>query len=143
MSDATKANWRESWRKGFAPVISTAGLESLRAGLIDDDERLLQGTTTSPPRLAAVPDWPCEGACGVGYAAWQGDGAATVREVDEAFAKYCFAADEAMGEIAGCRWFLNFFDDAPRDEARRELLPEVEAELRRRGELVEQLGVQS
>ena len=135
MSDATKANWRESWRRGVAPAISTPGLRALRAGLVADDARLLQGATTSPPPLMAVQDWPCEGACGIGFAAWQGDGAATVDEVEQAFAKCCFDADAAMGEPAACRWFLNWFDDTPRDEMRRELTAEIDVELRRRGVL--------
>ena len=32
---------------------------------------------------------------------------------------------ERLGEPAACRWFLNWFDDTPRDQMRRELLAEV------------------
>ena len=37
----------------------------------------------------------------------------------------CFAIDQRLGEPAGCRWFLNWFDETPRDEMRRLLLAEV------------------
>ena len=35
-------------------------------------------------------------------------------------------------EPAACRWFLNWYDDTPRDEVRRELLAEVELALAER-----------
>lgn len=50
---------------------------------------------------------------------------ATVREVEEFFARMCYEIDLRVGEPAGCRWFLNWFDDTPRDEMRSELLTEV------------------
>jgi hypothetical protein len=34
--------------------------------------------------------------------------------------------DQRLGEPAACRWFLNWFDETPRDEMRRLLLPEVQ-----------------
>ncbi len=58
-----------------------------------------------------------------------GFGRARVEECEEFFAKSCFDADERLGEKAACRWFLNWFDDTPRDQMRRDLLTEVEAEL--------------
>jgi hypothetical protein len=118
-------SWRKVWREGLAPQISQAGLEALRLALIQDDPRLLQGATTSPPPLQCVQDWPVEAACGLGYCAWQGDGLETVAEVEEYFARACFEADQRLGEPAGCRWFLNWFDETPREEMRRQLLTEV------------------
>lgn len=127
--------WRSTFRDGFAPVLSTAALEALATALRDDDPLLIQGATTQPPPLQCVADWPCEAGCGISYAAWQGDKLETVGDVEFAFAKACFDADQRLGEPAGCRHFLNFFDDTPRDTMRAELLPEVERELaRRRGE---------
>lgn len=126
-------SWRYVWRNGFVPSISTAGLQALKTALETDDPRLTQGSTTTPPPLMAVQDWPCEGACGVGYAGWQGDGLETVGKVEEYFAKLCFEADQRLGEPAACRWFLNWFDDTPRDEMRRELLAEVKESLCQRG----------
>lgn len=124
--------WRKVWRKGFAPLLSTAGLEALKKALETDDPALIQGATTNPPPLECVQDWPVEGACAVSYALWKGGGSGLVGDVEEAFARACFNCDEALGESVGCRWFLNFFDETHRDEARRLLIPEVGRELDRR-----------
>jgi hypothetical protein len=118
-------SWRMVWREGFAPVLSTAGLQALRQALLADDPRLLQGATTSPPPLMCVQEWPVEGCCGLGWCGWHGEGLETVGEVEEFFARCCFEADQRLGEPAACRWFLNWFDDTPRDVMRRELLAEV------------------
>lgn len=125
-------SWRKVWREGIAPSLSTSGLESLRHGLRVDDERLLQGATTSPPPMQCVQDWPTEAACFIGFCAWQGDGLDKVGEVEEFFAQVCREADERLKEPAACRWFLNWADDTPRNIVRRELLGEVENELARR-----------
>jgi hypothetical protein len=117
--------WRDCWRRGLAPRIGTAGLEALRAALESDDARLLQGATTSPPPLNCVSDWPVEAACALAYTEWQGNGKATVAEVEDGFAQLCFEADQRLGEPAACRWFLNAYDDWPRAEMRRLLLEEV------------------
>lgn len=124
--------WRLVWRRGLAPELSTAGLEALREALIADDPRLTQGSTTTPPPLMTVLDWPVEAACALGYCGWQGDGLETVGEVEEYFARVCFEADQRLGEPAACRRFLNWFDETPRDEMRRELLAEVEQTLAER-----------
>jgi hypothetical protein len=68
----------------------------------------------------------------VGFCAWKGDGLETVAEVEEFFARVCFEADQVLGEPAACRWFLNWFDETPRDEMRRQLLPEVNRVLAQR-----------
>ncbi len=125
-------SWRKVWREGLAPQLSTAGLEALRSGLQNDDPRLIQGATTSPPPLQCVQDWPVEACCVLGFCAWQGDGLQTVAAVEEDFARLCFEADQILGEPAACRWFLNWYDDTPRDEMRRELLAEVECTLAER-----------
>ena len=121
--------WRKVWRNGLAPHLSTKGLQALKGGLERDDPALSQGCTTTPPPLHCVRDWPCEGACVVGYCAWKGDGLETVGEVEEFFGTVCFKADERLQEPAAVRYFLNWFDDTPRDEMRRELLAEVNREL--------------
>src|SRR6516225_8882065 len=114
-------SWRKVWRDGLAPLISTAGLEALERALSTDDARLLQGATTTPPPLQCVQDWPVEAACALGYCGWQGEGLESVAEVDE-----------RLGEPAACRWFLNWFDETPRDEMRSLLLTEVNRTLGRR-----------
>src|SRR5262249_17381541 len=118
-------SWQKVWREGVAPLLSTASLEALQDALLNDDGRLLQGATTSPPPLQCVQDWPCEGACAIGYCGWQGDGLETVAEVEEFFAQMCFEVDQRLGEPAACRWFLNWFDETPRGRMREQLLPEV------------------
>ena len=125
-------SWRKVWRDGLAPLISTAGLEALRAALSSDDARLLQGATTTPPPLQCVQDWPVEAACALGYCGWQGEGLESVAEVEEYFARLCFEVDQRLGEPAACRWFLNWFDETPRDEMRALLLPEVNRTLAQR-----------
>jgi hypothetical protein len=125
-------SWRKVWQEGVAPLLSTPGLEALARALANDDARLLQGATTTPPPLQCVQDWPVEAACTIGYCGWQGDGLETVAEVEEYFARVCFEVDQALGEPAACRWFLNWFDETPREEVLRELLAEVNRELARR-----------
>ncbi|MBL8867925.1 MAG: hypothetical protein JNK93_20395 [Planctomycetia bacterium] len=122
-------SWRNVWRNGFVPTLSEPGLAALRDALRGDDARLTQGSTTTPPPLLCVQDWPCEGACALGFCGWQGEGLTTVGEVEEYFARACYEADHRLGEPAACRHFLNWFDDTPRGAMRRELLAEVELAL--------------
>jgi hypothetical protein len=126
--------WRKVWRDGVIPLLSRSALEALKRGLADDDPRLIQGATTSPPPLQCVQHEPCEAACALGYAGWIGEELDTVRDVEEFFAKTAFEIDQLLDEPAGCRWFLNWFDETPRDEMRRELLGEVHLALANRGE---------
>jgi hypothetical protein len=130
-------SWRKVWREGLEPLLSLASLEALRGGLVRDDDRLLQGATTTPLPLPCVEDWPVEAACAVGYCGWQGEGLETVAEVEEFFARMCFEVDQRLGEPAGCRWFLNWFDETPREAMRAELLGEVDRALALRWEAAE------
>ena len=114
-------SWRKVWRDGMEPLVSTEGLVALARALRNDDSRLVQGATTTPPPLMCVQDWPVEAACALGFCAWQGDGLETVGEVEEFFARACFEADQRLGEPAACRWFLNWFDDTPRAQMRRDV----------------------
>ncbi len=133
-------SWRMVWRKGFAPNMPTDGLEALAEALRKDDPRLTQGSTTTPPPLMAVQDWPCEGADALGTIGASQHGGmmnATVGEVEEFFARACFEADQALGEPAACRWFLNWFDNEPRPRMLADLLAEVELALANRADPVE------
>lgn len=122
----TLPSWKKVWREGFAPCLSTQGLEALRKGLERDDPRIIQGATTTPPPLQCVQDWPVEAACALGYCGWQGEELETVGQVEEFFARVCFEADQRLGEPAACRWFLNWFDDSPRGDMQRGLIAEIE-----------------
>lgn len=121
--------WRKVWRDGFAPGMSTRGLEALRLALEYDDPRLIQSATTIPEPVQSMLDWPAEAACVIGFGAWRVEGQRTVGQLEEHFSRACFEADCRLGEAAGCRWFLNWHDEVPREVMRRELLPEVQREL--------------
>lgn len=121
--------WKAVWRDAIAPQLSTAGLRALREALLTDNLRLLQGSTTQPLPLTSFRDFEVEGACAIGYCGWIGDGLRLVSDVEEYFAKVCHETDVALDEPAGCRWFLNWADQTPRDEMRRKLLSEVESVL--------------
>src|SRR5689334_13900177 len=125
-------SWRKVWRDGVEPLLTTEGLSALAQALRSDDGRLVQGATTTPPPLMCVQDWPCEAACALGYCGWVGDGLETVGEVEEFFARMCFEIDQRLGEPAACRWFLNWYDETPRDDMRRLLLAEVNRALAHR-----------
>jgi hypothetical protein len=133
-------SWRKVFREGFAPGMSTPALEAVRAALLAKDTRLIQGATTTPPPLQCVQDWPVEAACLIGFAGWQGEGLTTVAEVEEYFARQCFECHGRLGEPAGCRWFLNWFDEEPLVEVRPLLLGEVNAILARRHEEASDAG---
>lgn len=122
-------SWRKVWREGFVPQFNKLHLEVILKVLLEDDPKLLQGVTTVPPPLHCVQDWPVEACCVTAYAGWKGNELVTVAEVVEFFSHICYECDMLVGEPAGCRWFLNFYDEAPRDEMRRELLAEVELAL--------------
>ena len=130
-------SWRKVWREGVSPQLSSRALEALEHALETDDPTLLQGATTSPPPLQCVIDWPAEAACMLGYCGWKGEDLETVGEVEEYFARICFASDTAMKEPAAVRWLINWFDDTPRDEMRQLLLAEVRLSMadRERGQL--------
>ena len=140
----TPKNWWEEqrWKAGVwcgvtgsCRCFQRRGLEALRDALRGDDPRLTQGSTTTPPPLMCVQDWPVEAACALGFCGWQGDELESVGEVEEFFARACFEADQRLGEPAACRWFLNWFDDTPRDQMRRELFDEVELAISERKSL--------
>src|SRR5947209_18581536 len=97
-------NARRLWREGFAPQLSGPGLLALKAALERDDARLVQGCTTAPPPLQCLLESPVEGACPVGFAAWQGEGLGTVGEVEEVFARVCYAVDQHFRQPTACRW---------------------------------------
>lgn len=144
-------SWRRSWRDGFLPGLKTDTLKALLDAVKSDDPRLTQGSTTTPPPLMCVQDWPVECGCLIGYAGAIENGGfestdvadyinkgksnkapATVGKVEEFFATACYQADQRLGNPSECRYFLNWFDDTPRDEMRRELQAELILNLKER-----------
>lgn len=134
-------SWRKVWRDGFAPQFSTAALAAMRDALANDHPNLVQGATTIPAPLQPLADQPAECCCILGFAAWQVDGLGTVAQLEEEFSLMCFEADQAMGEPAACRYFLNWYDETPREEMRREMLAEIDLLLRPNSEAAPQLNV--
>jgi len=128
-------SWRKVWRDGIAPLLSREQLEACLEALVNDDPRLLQGATTTPPPLQCVFDWPVEAACLLGLCGVVEHGGfmeAKVCEAEEVFAKLCYECDQLLQEPAGVRWFLNWADETPRDEMRLAMIPEVKLALTRR-----------
>ena len=117
--------WRRVWREGLAPHLSRPGLLALQKALRNDDRRLLQGTTCYPPLLDIMRERTVQGTCALGFCGWQGDDLRRVGEIEDFFHNLCDAADAVFNEPAACRYFLNWHDDTPRAEMRRELLAEV------------------
>jgi hypothetical protein len=120
--------WRRVWREGLAPHLSRAGLFALQSALFHDDPRLLQGTVSSPPPLDALREFAVIGACAISWCCWQGEGLRSVGLIEEYFHRICDAA-ATLQEPAACRYFLTWYDDAPRAEMRREMLAEVKLAL--------------
>lgn len=128
-------SWRKVWRDGITPALSTRGLQRLRKALMEDDARLIQGTSTVPPALDFCRESaPC-GACGIGFCAWMGDGLETVADVESFVDRVCARADEQLGESCISRYFIDWFDAAPRAVVRELLLEEVDLALELRDEL--------
>jgi len=125
-------SWKVVLHKGFLPQWSDAQLRRLKEKLETDSPQLTQGSTTTPPPLMCVAEWPMEACCPVCWGALPADcdlEKVTVGETEQAFAKACYEADLLMGEPAACRWLLNWIDDTPRPQMLKELLTEIETEL--------------
>src|SRR5689334_10593537 len=112
--ESAMENWKKVWREGLVPLFSTRELEALQQALARDDIRLIQNSTCTPPPSEIFHEEAVEGACAVGFCGWQADGLTTVGDVEGFFIRTCLAADEALGEPAACRHFLNWFDETPR-----------------------------
>lgn len=123
--------WLQAWR-ALAPNLSTSALAALRDAIEVDSDELVQGVTCVPSRAYdTIRAEPCK-ACLIGYAGWRGERLATVGAVDDYFAKMARKIDAEIGDTHS-RWLTRWFDETPRAEAFAALLPEIRAELFRRG----------
>jgi hypothetical protein len=128
----TMASWKKVWREGIAPLLSDEELGALRQALAVDDPRLVQMATMEPTPLLCTAEWPVEAACALAWCGWQGAGLETVGEVEDYFTQLLVEVDRRLGHVGEVRHFIQWFDDTPREEMRRELLPEVERAIRER-----------
>jgi len=117
--------WEQVWW-AVEPSLPLAGLEALETALADDDPALVQGCT--------VYGRPTKMACLIAYAVWQGLGLTDPDDVEQAFGRVLFEADERLGECGGTRWLLTPWDAWPRKEAFAALLPLVTEARRAREE---------
>lgn len=117
-------SWEKVLREGILPYMTQQQIEALLQGVETDDPQLLQGATTTPPPLLCVQDWPVKAADAIGFAYWKSESdpsKVTVGQVEKFFAKICYESDTKTGNPADCRFFLNWYDDTPREEMRTEL----------------------
>jgi hypothetical protein len=126
--DPVMSAWQRCWRFGLAPLLTPEGLAALRAALAADDPRLVQGATTEPLPIALFANAAVEGACAVGFCLWKGNGLDRVGSLHQAFRRICASADDLLDEPLGTVAFLNWFDETPRGDMRRELLAEIDRE---------------
>jgi hypothetical protein len=126
IGDDVMKPWQSCWRNGIAPLLTPAGLASLRAALADDDPRLLQGATTEPLPIGLFANEPVEGACAIAFSMWHGSGLDRVGPLHRAFRRLCASADDLLDQQLGTIAFLNWYDETPRAEMRRELLAELD-----------------
>jgi hypothetical protein len=106
------------WRLG------QEGLAALKDALERDDPALLQSTTVSPDINVCCRHDACTGACAIGLALWKGWGLCSVGEVEHQFSKLAVQVDSQLGSGSCMRW-VSWYDEMPRQEMRRVLLPQV------------------
>lgn len=117
--------WQRVLRQGLLPQWSRSQVEHLLDKVQSDSPMLLQGKTVEPFPTAACNDWPAEAACPIATTGWMF--METTGEVEEYFAMCAARCDELCGEPASIRHFLNWFDEAPRQEALEGLAKELAA----------------
>jgi hypothetical protein len=81
-----------------------------------------------------VTDWTAEGACGLCWLTADGDkpDVFTVGQLERLFMDAAWECDKRLGEPGAIRYWLNWFDDAPREEMRAALLAEIDRALAER-----------
>lgn len=121
-------DWKRVLWKGYVPLLNANHLRALADGLERDDSALIQGATCSPPPLPSVENWPVESADAIAYMGWK-NGLITVAQIEEFFARLQYDADQLLGERAGVRHWLNWWDSEPRSEVFSLSLREVQMAL--------------
>jgi hypothetical protein len=132
--NAARAQLIREQRAGGAKLSELAKSYGVSIGTI---RQVLSNKTYKPSTSLALPEpvssEPVEAACLWGYCGWADLGPeATVAQVETFFAHVCFEVDQTLGEPAVCRMLLNAYDEWPRDEMVRNMLPEINLALRDR-----------
>jgi hypothetical protein len=119
--------WRLVWRRGLVPQLSTQGLQGLAKALEEDWPSLISGNTMTPPPLACMANEAVEGCCPLCFGLLDGlrPTAVSVGPLEERFAEACFKCSQLLGYPAAIRDWLNWVDETPREEMRKQLLIEV------------------
>lgn len=117
--------WQYAWRKGFLPQFNGQDLSILLEAVENNSKCLIQGQTTDPFPFTFLSEEKVCGACAISYIGWQSRGMELVGDVEGFFARACHECDMLLGESGGCRYFLNWFDETPTEEAFSELAKEM------------------
>lgn len=120
--------WQEVFRVAASSCLTRDELLFIRDAIGRDDKRLIQGSTAKPPAIPCVYDWPAECGCLFGLLAFRDGKQPTVAQVENEFARIVNAID-ARFPMRAAYYFLNWFDETPRDTMRAELLAEIDAGL--------------
>ena len=122
--------WQEAFLRGVAPQFSARSLTAMLAALERDDRALIQNATVRPSPLSGLSqDVPCNHTCAIGYLAQTEYNLATNSQVLDAFGLALYQADVYLGEVSAVRFFLNWYDDTPRDQMRAALAETIRGEL--------------
>ena len=124
----------ESWKKSFAHIADVCGvpaLQVLRTAVSENYCSLIQGTTVAYEPATNPGDRTVCGACAVGYMYWKADDMDFADDVEEAVAATFSEVAKKAGWDRAPDLFTNWYDETPRDEMRRELLPVIDANIRR------------
>jgi len=113
--------WQRVFRDGIAPQLSTTALLALVNALEAKDETIVRGVGCLPKPTPANADETVTAADAACYAIWRGYGVNKVGDLEERFAQLTFECDQLVGEPAGCRYFLNWWDDTELDTTRPQL----------------------
>lgn len=121
--------WRRYFRHGIAPLVENAQLEYVLGILKSDSEKMCQGDTVILRKVIAESgltyyhgDLPPVSGCFVSLI-HMSDEKLTANEVDAKFGPFLCRVGLNHGLSSH---FINWFDDSPREEVRRELIAEIE-----------------
>ncbi len=123
-------SWIQAWRDGIAPLLPIEGLMALEKSLMENDPTLIQRTTIL--RTPYSESNKVEYACLIGYAGWRGKNLHTAEEVIKFFDEICLQCElKTNDEFAFCS-FLDTYDEWKRTEMIKNMLPEIQAEIKKR-----------